>query len=258
MSSEATEHTNDERSSPRARSAKPLSDKTRKKTKAELVLELEALRERLCELEGTSESCEQLEDALRDLETRFESVSGITTDCIMEVDLGGNLLTANRPLPGSSVEIVVGEPVFEHFPDAQRRLMAERFARSAETRRPERFEMNYRDASGRGRAFEVRLAPVLQKDKVLAMTIAWADVSMRELAMEKARGCEEQLRSLRSEVAGAEAENRRESETNDGVKRQLARSREKLEELGDSLKYTCWAPTVAEVTALIDETLEKM
>jgi PAS domain S-box-containing protein len=364
-------------SDPAEQSARP---KRRKNTKAELLEELGAMRQRLSELAEVEARRDQAEEMLRDSEARFRSVLDICSDCIMEIDCEAKLLSANRGLPGVPSELVAGESVYDYFPESHRQRLADHLARVIETAEEDLFEIRYSSRGGEMLSVEVRIGPVLQGGKLAALTLVstdvtrrkkaeevlrevearadrWAklinevfwlydpaekrrthvspaseriweypvelsqdvlgsdsihaedrervreafeskaalgrfdevyrivrtdgeirwihdrslspnegehriagiaeDITERKLAEEKIHRYEDELRSLRSEMSRIESRKHRNSALSDVVFERLTASKNRLNELGESLKYTRWAPTIDEVSTLVEQLIEE-
>ena len=355
--------------------------KGRTRKKAELLEELEATRQRLTELAGVEARRQQAEETLRDSEARFHSVLDACSDCIMEVDSEARLLSANRGLPDLPSVLLAGEPVCDYFPESQRQRLADHLARVIETAEEDRFEIRYPARGGELLSFEVRIGPVIQRGRLVALTIVSTDVTRREraeealretqarfdhlapligevfwlydpvegkriyvspafekiwgrpvqlsqdilggpdtihvedwervreafasraaagkfdetyrivrtdgairwihercvapsegehriagiaediterkLAEEKINRCEDELRSLRSEMSLVEKRKRHGSAPSDVVSDRLNASKDKLTQLAESLKYTRWAETIDEVSTLVEQVIEE-
>jgi len=181
-------------------SARP---KKRKRKKAELLDELEAKSQRLVELADVEARREQAAEMLRDSEARFHSVLETCWDCIMEVDPEAKLLSANRGLPELPSKLLAGESVYDYFPGSHRQEIADRLARAAETLEEDRFEIRYPARSGEILSFEVRIGPVIQRGRLVALTIVSTDVTRRKRAEDARREAEarfDHLAQLTGEV----------------------------------------------------------
>jgi len=107
-------------------------DKDKTKTKDQLVKELAKLRKRLTKLEKSKIGRKRAEEALRESEERFRSITESTSDAIVAVDSQGKINLRNkaaREIFGYEEEEILGKPIQillpERFRDTDRKGMEE-------------------------------------------------------------------------------------------------------------------------------------
>ena len=84
------------------------------KTKAQLIHELQTLRQRISYLEGLEAGRLRVEEALRESEARWRSLTHNSPDQIIILDKDLNIQFANYALPGFTLDELIGTPLYAY------------------------------------------------------------------------------------------------------------------------------------------------
>ena len=136
------------------------------------------------------------EEALRHSEERWRSLAESSPDHVMLLDLEFNILYINRTVPDLKREEVIGTSVFSYVPPERHRVAKDCFKRVIETGKTDHYDTEYRTKDGEVRYFDVRVGPVFQEDRVVALISSSTDVTSQKKAEEELRDSEEKYRSL--------------------------------------------------------------
>jgi len=163
--------------------------------------DLQSLERRNRELEVEINERKQAEEALRESEDNWRSLTEYSPDHIMLLDRDANIQFINHTVPDLSVEQVLGTSVFDYTPPEFHQIAADCFRRVLETGEPDTYQMEYLSPEGGIRYFDVRVGPVYQDGQVEGLVSSSTDITERQQA-------EEALHQAREE---AEAANRAKS-----------------------------------------------
>jgi PAS domain S-box-containing protein len=145
------------------------------------------------------------DEALRESEAKWRSLTENSPDYIMTLDRDGTILFINRTMPDLDRDKVLGTTVYEHVRSEFWPAMRSCFQRVFETGQPDQCEVEYHTVRGGVRCFEARVGPVLREGEVVAITVDSTDVTERKRAeaeLRKARDeLEERVRERTSELA---------------------------------------------------------
>jgi PAS domain S-box-containing protein len=133
------------------------------------------------------------EEALRDSEEKWRSLTENSVDFIMTLECDGTLLFVNRTPPGVTREEVIGTSIFDHFPEKFKQVLRESINRVVETGEPDRHYIEYTSPDGITRHFEGRPAPIIHSGRVAAITINATDITEQKLAEQALRERETSL-----------------------------------------------------------------
>lgn len=120
------------------------------------------------------------EEALRESEAKWRSITENSPDHIMLLDRDANIRFINWTLPESTTEQVIGTPIYNYVPAKFRRAMKRCFERVLKTGEHDQYECEYRATDGGIRSFEARVAPVKRFGQIVALTVSARDVTERE------------------------------------------------------------------------------
>ncbi|MBW2565982.1 MAG: PAS domain S-box protein [Deltaproteobacteria bacterium] len=135
----------------------------------------------------------QAEEALRDSEEKWRSLTENSVDYIMTLECDGTILFVNRTPPGVTREEVIGMSIFDHFPEKFKLVLRESINRVVETGEPDRHYVEYTSPEGITRHFEGRAAPITNSGRVAAITINATDITEQKLAEQVLREREASL-----------------------------------------------------------------
>jgi PAS domain S-box-containing protein len=137
------------------------------------------------------------EEALREREEQWRSLTQNSPDHIMTLDREANIIFMNHTPLDLTVEEVLGTSIYEHFPEEYRQVMKNSFERVFETREPARYDVEYKAADGTIRTFASHVGPIIGSDgEVAALTVSARDVTDRRQAEEALEQSEARYRLL--------------------------------------------------------------
>ena len=174
--------------------------KDERKTKAQLIEELEALRQRVAKLEASEPEYKRMGEALKHLEERFRNIFEYAPDAYYLNDLAGNFVDGNKAAEetiGYKREELIGKNFLELnllSPD-QLSKAAALLAQNAQghSTGPDELVLNRKDGSQV--PVEIRTFPVTIQGQVLVLGIA-RDITARKRMEEVIKESEERYRSL--------------------------------------------------------------
>ncbi len=135
----------------------------------------------------------EAEEALRDSEEKWRSLTENSVDYIMTLECDGTLLFVNRTPSGVTKEEVIGTSIFDHFPEKFKLVLRESINRVVETGEPDKHYIEYTSPDGITRHFEGRAAPIIHSGRVVAITINATDITEHKLVEQALRERETSL-----------------------------------------------------------------
>jgi PAS domain S-box-containing protein len=120
------------------------------------------------------------EEALRESEAKWRSITENSPDYIMLLDREANIMFINRTVPDLTKEQVLGTPIYDHVPEEYRPVMRDCFERVLGTGEPDRYEIEYHAADGDIRRFEGRVGPVKDSGQIVGLTVSSTDLTALE------------------------------------------------------------------------------
>ncbi len=129
----------------------------------------------------------KMEEALRDSEERWKSLTNNTDDIIQILDIEGNIQYMNKVYPPHTMEDVLGKPVFD-FMDAESQQSARKaIDRLAEEKTPQDFEIVIILPGHDNAYFHVKYVPIMVDGEVRRIISHVSDVTKRKRAEEALR-----------------------------------------------------------------------
>ena len=136
------------------------------------------------------------EEALRESEARWRSLTEHSPDYILLLDRDGTILFFNRELPGPTREDVIGTPAFDYMLPEEKEGAKRCLEDVLRTGRPAEYETTYRIADGGFRYFASRIGPVQQDGRIVAFTVSSRDITEQKLAQQSLEASEKKYRTL--------------------------------------------------------------
>jgi PAS domain S-box-containing protein len=124
----------------------------------------------------------QAEEALRQREEAWRSLTEYSPDHIMLLDRDANILFINHTIQGLSREQVIGTSFYDYALETYREPAQRCFERVLRTGQPDRFESVYVDANRDRRTFETHVGPVIRSGQVWELTARSTDITDRKEA----------------------------------------------------------------------------
>ena len=168
----------------------------RSKTKGELISELIELRRGVKNLRELEAERKQVEEALKESEAKWRSITENSPDIVMLVDADSNILFINRTVPGLTRDEVIGTCVYDYIPDKYKPSVKECHERVLKTGNSDQYETCYRTIEGEVLHFEARIGPVRQSGRIVGITVSTRDITQRKKAEEKLKEYQEHLEEL--------------------------------------------------------------
>jgi len=138
----------------------------------------------------------EAEEALRESEERWRSLSENAPDIIATVDQEGTILATNRTVPGFSVDEVVGNTVYDYIAEEHHHCVRRALRDTFEGGPGDRIEVLGTGPSGAMAWYDVRLGPFMRDGRVASATWIATDVTDRKQAHDKLRQSEELYRAV--------------------------------------------------------------
>lgn len=176
-----------------------------RKTKDQLLAELDALRQRTSDLEAREADRARVEKALRDSEQRFRWVAERNFDLIYETDLEGRitfLSSAAERLSGGVPGRFLGEPFEKGLPPSELDTAYAAHEEAKAGRDVQGLEMKVYGYDGSVASFEFNLSPIFKDGQVAGVRGVCKDVTEIKRAQAREREVEalRELDRLRTEL----------------------------------------------------------
>lgn len=128
---------------------------------------------------------EQRTSELKKSEEKWKSLTEDSPDHIMLLDLEGNILFINHTVPDLTVDEVIGTSVYNYAPQDFHKIATDSFEQVIETEKPTSYTTEYDTPDGDIHFFDVRVGPVFESGKVIALISTSCDVTDRKKAEEE-------------------------------------------------------------------------
>jgi PAS domain S-box-containing protein len=155
-----------------------------KKTKEQLVQDLNNLRKRIVELEKSDVQRMQLREELRDSEARWRSLVENAADLILTIDREGTVLFMNRTPPGLMVQEVIGKSAYNYIEPEHWDMVKTAVAGVFSTGNPDQYEIWARGPHNTLAWYSTRVAPVIKDSVVTAVSVIARDITEQKRAKE--------------------------------------------------------------------------
>lgn len=138
----------------------------------------------------------QAEDAVRESEQKWRSLTEYSPDHIMLLDRDANILFINRTIPGLIREEVIGISFYVYALEKYKPVARDCFEGVLNTGERGIFESIYRYPDGTLQYFESHVGPVKRGDSIVGLTVSSRDITDRKQAEEELRKYHEHLEDL--------------------------------------------------------------
>ncbi|MCP4600192.1 MAG: PAS domain S-box protein [Proteobacteria bacterium] len=147
----------------------------------------------------------QAEEALRESEAKWRSLTENSPDTIMTVDINGTIQFMNRVLDDvSGRSDVIGTSVYEYVPPEHKDIVRTAIGRVFGTGTSERYQISVKNLEGSIVGwFETRVGPVFDGETIVAATLASHEITERRQAEIAIRRSERWLSTTLSSIGDA-------------------------------------------------------
>jgi PAS domain S-box-containing protein len=158
------------------------------------------------------------EDALRESEARWRSVTENSPDHVILLDIDLNIQFLNYPSPGLTMEELIGTPLYSYVSEDRQQDVKETLERVLETGEPATYETTFSTPDGELIYYESRVVPRLLGDQIVGLAVNARDITEHKRAEQALRDAMQAAERARQ----AERERRREADQRRRVAESLA------------------------------------
>ncbi|MFN2290684.1 MAG: PAS domain S-box protein [Anaerolineae bacterium] len=140
----------------------------------------------------------QMEQALRESEASWRSLTQTSPDHILMLDTDLKIQFANFASPGLTLDELIGTPLYTLVDEEAQARVREALEGVVKTGTPARYETVHHTPTGNDIYYESRVAPrtLYECDKIVGLTVSARDITESKLAEQALRESEEKLRVL--------------------------------------------------------------
>jgi PAS domain S-box-containing protein len=136
------------------------------------------------------------EEALRDAEEKWTSLTRNTNDVIMIVDSKGIIYYINKTYPPYTPEETVGNPVYKYALKEQHKIMRDSLERVFKTGKPVSYEISSDIPKTGIVAFSTKVVPIKRGKKVVKAILLATNITEQKKIEEAQRAAEEKYRTI--------------------------------------------------------------
>jgi PAS domain S-box-containing protein len=133
------------------------------------------------------------EEALRESEERWRSVTESSPDHVILLDKDLRIQFVNYPSPGLTVEELLGTRLYEWVDKDRQAEIAQILVRALKTAEPDSYETEFHSPDGETLHYESRVVPRVVDDQVIGLAVNARDITRRKEAEKALRGLAHEL-----------------------------------------------------------------
>jgi PAS domain S-box-containing protein len=127
-------------------------------------------------------------------DARWQSLSEYSADCIMTIDLEGVVLSVNHPLPGFTLNVILGSNIRTVLPESTRKEVEECLQKVIKTQAFDHCYSEYITKDGAIICLETRVGPIMREGNTLGFIVCFSDITRLKVL-------EQEINKLESNLA---------------------------------------------------------